>query len=43
MLKMVPATKSGQSTEADSLSYPYLVAGTILFQTKFLAEWLLES
>ena len=29
ILEMVPATKSGQSAHADSLSSPYLVAGTI--------------
>ncbi len=30
ILEMVPATKSGQPAHADSLSSPYLVAGTIL-------------
>lgn len=41
ILEMVPATKSGQSAHADSLSSPYLVAGTISISILALSVLLL--
>jgi len=43
LTEKVPATKSRQSAQAVSLSYPYLVAGTILLGTILLALFVTVS